>query len=109
MAQETGVEDQLPQGLRWADLTAKEGIEQLTFYRSLLLELGLKASSLRVQAIFTNAQTALKQPRILSKLVESIDKLDWYSAKEEGLGDLYEGLLERSPPSFIVLLAGKLD
>jgi len=28
--------------------------------------------------------------------VESIDKLDWYSAKEEGLGDLYEGLLEKN-------------
>ena len=49
-----------------------------------------------MQAIFANAQTALKQPRILSKLVESIDKLDWYSAKEEGLGDLYEGLLEKN-------------
>jgi type I restriction enzyme M protein len=33
MAQETAVEDQLPEGMRWADLTAKEGIEQLTFYR----------------------------------------------------------------------------
>lgn len=29
-------------------------------------------------------------------LVESIDALDWYSAREEGLGDLYEGLLERN-------------
>jgi type I restriction enzyme M protein len=29
-------------------------------------------------------------------LVTSIDGLDWYSAKEEGLGDLYEGLLEKN-------------
>jgi type I restriction enzyme M protein len=26
----------------------------------------------------------------------TIDRLDWYSAKEEGLGDLYEGLLEKN-------------
>src|SRR5262245_65070042 len=29
------------------------------------------------------------------KLAE-IDKLDWYSARQEGLGDLYEGLLEKN-------------
>lgn len=38
----------------------------------------------------------MKQPRILKKLVQSIDELDWYSAKKEGLGDLYEGLLEKN-------------
>jgi hypothetical protein len=46
--------------------------------------------------IYANAQTALKQPRIIKKLVTSIDELDWYSAKEEGLGDMYEGLLEKN-------------
>ncbi|KJH69647.1 class I SAM-dependent DNA methyltransferase [Aliterella atlantica] len=95
MMQETGNEDQLPQGYHWSDLVAKEGIEQITFYRALLLELGTNGRS-RVQAIFANAQTALKQPRILNKLVTSIDQLDWYSAKAEGLGDLYEGLLEKN-------------
>ena len=29
-------------------------------------------------------------------MVEPIDALDWYSAKSEGLGDLYEGLLEKN-------------
>jgi type I restriction enzyme M protein len=29
-------------------------------------------------------------------LVTEIDKLDWYSARHEGLGDLYEGLLEKN-------------
>ena len=87
MAQETGVENQLPQGCRWRDLVAKDGIDQLKVYREVLLELGSNTSSERVQAIFANAQTALKQPRILKKLVQSIDELDWYSAKQEGLGD----------------------
>jgi type I restriction enzyme M protein len=68
----------------------------LNFYRAMLLELGQDTSRRRVQAIFANAQTAIKQPRILNKLVTSIDGLDWYSAKEEGLGDLYEGLLQKN-------------
>ena len=29
-------------------------------------------------------------------MVEAIDALDWYRAKSEGLGDLYEGLLEKN-------------
>ena len=32
----------------------------------------------------------------LSTLVTEIDKLDWYNARQEGLGDLYEGLLEKN-------------
>jgi type I restriction enzyme M protein len=28
--------------------------------------------------------------------VAEIDKLDWYSARQEGLGDIYEGLLEKN-------------
>jgi type I restriction enzyme M protein len=97
MMQETGAEEtQLPEGERWGVLASKDGLEQLNFYRTLLLSLGQDAANSRIQAIFANAQTAIKQPRILNKLVTSIDGLDWYSAKEEGLGDLYEGLLQKN-------------
>ncbi|MEO0758547.1 MAG: N-6 DNA methylase [Cyanobacteria bacterium J06648_16] len=96
MMQETDQEAILPEGKRWGDLVALDGIDQLEFYRDLLRDLGRDGVNRRVQAIFANAQTALKQPRIIKKLVTSIDELDWYSAKEEGLGDLYEGLLEKN-------------
>ncbi|HRI06939.1 MAG TPA: N-6 DNA methylase [Nannocystaceae bacterium] len=95
MAKETGAEEQLPKGYRWSDLEAKDGVEQLNFYRELLLYLGTHGSP-RVQAIYVNAATSLKVPRSLKKLVDSLDALDWYSAKSEGLGDLYEGLLEKN-------------
>ncbi|MFO7561810.1 MAG: N-6 DNA methylase [Enhygromyxa sp.] len=95
MAQETGTEGQLPQGYRWADLVEEDGVDQLEFYRKLLLHLGSHGSP-RVQAIYVNASTSLKVPRNLTKLIQSIDELDWYSAKTEGLGDLYEGLLEKN-------------
>lgn len=96
MMQETNQETQLPETYRWGSLVSRDGVEQLNFYRTALLHLGSEEAAPRVQAIFANAQTALKQPRILKKLVQSIDELDWYSAKEEGLGDLYEGLLEKN-------------
>src|SRR6266545_4703337 len=95
MAKETGTESQLPDGYRWGDLEEKKGVAQLQFYRQMLLYLGTKGSR-RVKAIYVDASTSLKQPRHLAKLVSDIDELDWYSAKSEGLGDLYEGLLEKN-------------
>ena len=95
MHKEKATRARLPKGYQWDDLRAREGNEQLRFYRELLLHLGTEASP-RVQAIYADASTALKVPRHLKKLVDSIDALDWYSAKSEGLGDLYEGLLEKN-------------
>jgi type I restriction enzyme M protein len=95
MAEETGTDGQLPKDWRWKDLCSKEGVDQLNFYRQQLIHLGSEGSD-RVKAIYTNAQTALRHPRNLAKVVQNIDALDWYSAREEGLGDLYEGLLEKN-------------
>ena len=95
MTEETGTEEQIPEAHRWRDITSREGSDQLDFYRTLLIHLGSHGSPL-VQSIFANAATSLRQPRNLAKLVGDIDKLDWYSARSEGLGDLYEGLLEKN-------------
>jgi type I restriction enzyme M protein len=99
MAKETGTEDQIPKGYRWDDVAKKDGIELLEFYKKLLIDLGsssTRGASGRVQAIYSNASTSFRQPRNLRTVVEAIDALDWFSAKEEGLGDLYEGLLEKN-------------
>lgn len=95
MAKETKREDQLPKGYRWDDLASKDGVEQLNFYRGMLLHLGTHGSK-RVQDIYANASTSLRQPKNLNALVKAIDGLDWYSTKREDLGDLYEGLLEKN-------------
>lgn len=95
MMQETERESLLPQGLRWKDLSAKEGEPLLTFYRTMLLKLGTETKGI-VRDIFTDAQTSLKYPKDLKELVSQIDRLDWFSAKQDGLGDLYEGLLEKN-------------
>jgi type I restriction enzyme M protein len=95
MAKETGRDGEIPEEYRWDALETRDGVELLDFYRRLLVELSSRGSG-RVQAIFANAGTSMRQPKNLRTLVEAIDGLDWFSAKSEGLGDLYEGLLEKN-------------
>lgn len=95
MAKETGTEDKLPAGYRWNDLERKAAPERLEFYKVMLIHLG-SHGSLVTQEIFANASSFIKKPATLTALVTAIDEIDWYSAKEEGLGDLYEGLLEKN-------------
>ena len=95
MAEETDTEDQLPKGYRWKDLETRAAPDRLEFYKILLIHLGGHGSNL-VKEIFANASSFIKKPATLSTLVSEIDKLDWYSARQEGMGDLYEGLLEKN-------------
>jgi type I restriction enzyme M protein len=98
MLAETKHEERLPKGYRWQKLAEGQGIEQLEYYRQLLLDLGnpQKTKDQLVLAIFTDAQSKLRKPTNLKALTDAIDKLDWFSAREEGLGNLYEGLLEKN-------------
>src|SRR6266704_7109676 len=95
MAKETGAEDEIPAGHRWDDLEAKSAPDRLEAYKLTLIHLGSHGSRL-VQEIFANASSFIKKPATLSTLVAETDKPDWYSARQEGLGDLYEGLLEKN-------------
>lgn len=95
MAKETGTEDKLPAGYRWDDLESKAAPDRLEFYKVQLIHLGSHGSTI-TQEIFANASSFIKKPATLTALVKAIDEIDWYSAREEGLGDLYEGLLEKN-------------
>jgi len=97
MLEETGRETRLPKDYRWAALAKREGLAQLDYYKQLLLDLGKPdVKDTLVRAIFTDAQTRLKRPTNLKTLTTNIDQLDWFSAREDGLGNLYEGLLQRN-------------
>ena len=96
MAKETGTEEKIPTGYRWDDLIAKDsGVEMQRFYKQILTYLGEETTG-RIKQIYQGASTNIEQPKNLEKIIKSIDDLDWYSAKEEGLGNLYEGLLEKN-------------
>lgn len=95
MAKETGAEDKIPQEYRWDELIKKDGLALKKFYETLLTELGENCAG-RIQEIYNGARSNIEEPANLKKIITNIDALDWYSAKEEGLGNLYEGLLEKN-------------
>lgn len=95
MAKETGAEEQIPEAFRWDQLTNKSGLELKKFYKDLLSHLGEEGAG-RVREIYQGASTNIDEPKNLEKIIATIDGLDWYSAREEGLGILYEGLLEKN-------------
>jgi type I restriction enzyme M protein len=97
MLEETKKEDRLPKAYRWRELVKREGIDQLDYYKRLLLGLGKpEIKDALVRAIFIDAQTRLRKPTNLKALTANIDQLDWFSARDEGLGSLYEGLLQKN-------------
>ena len=94
----------LPEGCRWEDLNTKSGINLLDDYKRILLSLstGKDAEGVLVHedpligAIYADAQTRLREPRHLEQMIKTLDQIDWFSAQKDGLGDLYEGLLEKN-------------
>lgn len=98
MSKEQGQEEGIPTQYRWDELKAKEGLELKNFYKQMLLDLGnaQKTPNPKVNAIYKDASTSIDEPANLEKIIKDIDELDWFSAREEGLGNLYEGLLEKN-------------
>ncbi|WP_447745020.1 N-6 DNA methylase [Pseudomonas nicosulfuronedens] len=88
-------EHKLPEGCRWSDLTSKTGLIRLDHYRQMLNNLG-KSSDPLIAAIYNDAQTRLKETHHFDQLIKSLDAIDWFSARKDGLGDLYEGLLAKN-------------
>ena len=95
MCKETGTESSIPEAYRWDQLVGRSGLELKQFYRELLEHLGEKCFG-RVREIYQGARTNIDEPKNLEKIITTIDQFDWYSAREEGLGNLYEGLLEKN-------------
>ena len=95
MAKETNTEGKIPEKYRWDELVKHDGIVLKDYYEELLSELGKNGTG-RIKDIYAGARTNIEEPANLRKIIVSINDLDWYSAKEEGLGNLYEGLLEKN-------------
>lgn len=79
----------------WEHFTTLEGIELKNYYVQLLSELG-SIGIPRISDIYAKAVSSIEEPKNLKKIILEINKLDWFEAKREGLGDLYEGLLQKN-------------
>ena len=95
MGKETSTDGQIPENYRWDELVKRQGVDLKKFYNELLNHLGENTAG-RIREIYSGARSNIDEPKNLEKIIRSIDELDWYSAKEEGLGNLYEGLLEKN-------------
>ena len=95
MCKETGTEGNIPEEFRWDSLMALTGIPLKNHYKKLLDTLGSEGTG-RIREIYSGASSNIDEPANLQKIIRNIDQFDWYTAKEEGLGNLYEGLLEKN-------------
>ena len=95
MAKETGAEKNIPEKYRWDELAKRDGVDLKKFYNELLQKLGEEGTG-RIKEIYSGATSNIDEPANLKKIITTIDGLDWFSAKEEGLGNLYEGLREKN-------------
>ncbi len=79
----------------WKYLTSLEGIDLKKYYNAILQELG-NISLPKISNIYVKAVSSIEEPKNLRKIILKIDELEWFEAKKEGLGDLYEGLLAKN-------------
>ena len=96
MCKEAETEESIPVNYRWDSLVSRDGKKLKDHYKELLEYLGGEHTSGRIHQIYGGAISNIDEPANLKKIITAIDGLDWYTAKEEGLGDLYEGLLEKN-------------
>ena len=79
----------------WEYMSTLEGLELKKYYNKLLAELGTAPLN-EISQIYVKAVSSIDEPRNLKKIISEIGKLDWFDATNEGLGDLYEGLLQKN-------------
>ncbi len=79
----------------WDKLRTKSGVAMHKYYKDILRLFGTYCTG-RVREIYQGSVTNIDEPKNLEKIITTIDGLDWFSAREEGLGNLYEGLLEKN-------------
>ena len=77
----------------WDVLTAKSGLELYNYYKDLLRLFGRYCTG-RVREIYQGAMTNIEEPKNLEKIITTIDDLDWFSAREEGLGNVFIGKID---------------
>lgn len=97
--------DPIPEGCRFDDLLALSGTPLINAYKQALTTLssgeladGSHIENLdpRVRAIYTDAQTSIKEPKHLEYLIKNLDEINWDSEDRDVLGAAYEGLLEKN-------------
>lgn len=95
-AKQLDVEQDIPNGCRWDDLLEARGPGMLGFYRKLLTRLGEDVSDDNIRNIFSFPTTVFSHDENLEKVIDGIQAINWHDYDRDGLGHIYESLLERN-------------
>lgn len=96
IAEENGSQNLLPSGYRWQDLVGYEGDNLLGHYQELLTHLGASARNKLVRQIYSFPTTVFSHSENLKVVIDGIDDLNWHSISQDGIGEIYEGLLAKN-------------
>ena len=86
----------LPKGCSWADLVDFPKTEVLAKYQDSLTQLGKTAPDRTIREIFAFPTTVFSHSENLSAVIQGLSDISWEDIKQDHLGDIYEGLIERS-------------
>ena len=85
----------IPPEFNLQSLKSRRGAELEFHYVTLLRELGTRTGMLG--QIFTKAQNKIQDPAKLYRLIDMVDGTEWVTMGADIKGDIYEGLLEKTP------------
>jgi len=85
----------IPAGCTWSDMNKLTGAALEERYKSILEVLGAKGGILG--QIFKGAINKVSNAAILYRIVQMIDKEKWVSMSSDVKGEIYEGLLQKTP------------
>ncbi len=89
------LEARLPREATWTYLSTSPKAEQLDRYRHALQLLGNSDDTV-VRSIFEGAVTQMRSPIAFSRLLQAMNALPWTLDTPAGMGDVYEGLVEKN-------------
>lgn len=84
----------IPQGCDWETLKSKSGAELGETYKKILDTLGKQKGMLG--EIYSEAQSGIKNPAILARVIGMIDGEKWTALSQDVKGDIYEDLLAKT-------------
>ena len=99
MSKEQGQEEQIPEQYRWDELVKRDGEDLQQYYKQMLLDLGdaSKTPNKKLNIIYANATTSIKDPKNLYKIIHDIDDLDWLRLRKKAWARFMKGSWKRTP------------
>lgn len=95
LASNLRIEERIPASCRWQVLRTATAGEALGAYTRTLSELA-KAPDPLVRGIFDGAVTKIRTSPGVKRLISGVDEIDWATLGGSTLGDVYEGLIQKS-------------